>query len=81
MPQLFILGINVQLAWTHALMEIDGYVNLDAIVERILNNEKADNSVFVLDTAQTVQGTAFLNVEISSEVFLICSIVPSVSGF
>lgn len=54
MPQLSILGINVQLAWTHALMDIDGYVNLDAIVERILNNEKADNSVFVLDTAQTV---------------------------
>lgn len=35
-------------------MEIDGYVNLDAIVERILNSEKADNSGFVLDTAQTV---------------------------
>lgn len=35
-------------------MEIDGYVNLDAIVERFLNNERADNNIFALDTAQTV---------------------------
>lgn len=35
-------------------MEIDGYVHLDAILERILNNEQADNNIFVLDTAQTV---------------------------
>lgn len=35
-------------------MEIDGYVNLDAIVERILNNKKTDINMFLLDTAQIV---------------------------
>lgn len=34
-------------------MEIDGYANLDAVAERILNNEKADINIFVLDTDQT----------------------------
>lgn len=35
-------------------MEIGGYVDLEAIVERILNNEKAGKNIFVLDTAQTM---------------------------
>lgn len=52
-PQLFTLGINVQLAWIPAHMKIDGYANLDTVAERILNNEKANINIFVLDTDQT----------------------------
>lgn len=35
-------------------MEIDGYVNLDAVAERVLNNEKTSIKILVLDKDQTV---------------------------
>lgn len=35
-------------------MEIDGYINLDAVAKRILNNEKISINIFVLDTDPTV---------------------------
>jgi len=35
-------------------MEIGGYVNLDEVAERILDNEKTGINIFVLDTDQTV---------------------------
>jgi len=34
-------------------MEIDGYVNLDAVTEGVLNNEKTGINIFVWDTDQT----------------------------
>lgn len=34
-------------------MEIDGYVNLDAVTERVLNNENTDINIFVWGTDQT----------------------------
>lgn len=35
-------------------MEIDGYVNLDAVAESVLNNEKTSIKILVLDKDQTV---------------------------
>lgn len=50
-------------------MEIDGYVNLDAVAERILNNEKWYSYLCIGYSSDWVRNI-FFNVEMSSQFVL-----------